>query len=493
MAANNEHESKPDLVSPLTSRLPYLRIAPVEGLLLIVLAVIVIGTAVVGTRLERAVFADTFRKSATAVAMLVDDFVESELSGADATALASLGSGTIAALDRRLEELTAGAGVVGLKIWNAKGRIIYSEDPALIGRIYGEIGAEAERAWQGEVSWRVSNLEGIEHAFLRQSWDRLLEVFMPIQVGSDPGVGAVAEFYLPLDSVDSVVAVTKKDTWLFVIGVALPIYLALAVAIRRTSKTIWRQQGELRHQVTHLSALLDENRALHDKLRAAAAHGTEMNELYRRRISSELHDGAVQHLGYALLRLDAVRECFLTRFSGASDESECAEQLDRIRHALDAGLAELRQLSSGLAGVQVEDASLGKVVSTAVGQHIRRTRTAVALVARDRPDEVPLAVRIAAYRFIQESLNNSFQHGGGEGQHVRVEGNDDSVIVEVSDEGPGFDADDAMRRRECLGLRGLRDRVTILGGTFDVDSGRGTGTRLTARLPLNGVDGTYAG
>jgi signal transduction histidine kinase len=488
MATIETHETRPGHGGVLTSQLPYLRIAPVEGLLLIVLAVMVIATAVVGKRLERAVVADTLRKITGTTAVYVDDVLESVLKKSGSTETGYLSSDTIAELDRSLEQMTARADIVGLKIWNADGRVLYSEDPSLIGRFYPEVRGEPKDAWGGSVTWRVSTLEGAEHALLRQSWDKLLEVFTPIQVTDVPGVDAVVEFYYPLDSIDTVVAATKRSTWFFMIGIAFPVYLVLAVAIRRTSKTIWRQQDELRNQVVNLSALLDDNRALHDKLRAAAAHGTEMNELYRRRISSELHDGAVQHLGYALLRLDAVRECFVTRFGGASDESECAEQLDQIRHALRAGLAELRQLSSGLAGVQFEDASLGTVISTAVSQHIRRTRTAVALDARDLPKEVPLAVRIAAYRFVQESLNNSFQHGGAVSQHVTVVGNGDSVLVEVSDEGPGFDKEAALRRGECLGLRGLRDRITILGGSFDIDSGREIGTRLTARLPLHGVD-----
>jgi len=464
----------------------------VEGLLLIVLAVMVTATAVVGKRLERAVVADTLRRITGTTAVYVDDVLESVLKKSGSTEAGSLSSDTIAELDRSLEQMTARADIVGLKIWSPEGRVLYSEDPSLIGRFYPEVRGEPRDAWGGSVTWRVSTLEGAEHALLRQSWDRLLEVFTPLQVTDVPGVDAVVEFYYPLDSIDTVVAATKRSTWFFMIGIAFPMYLVLAVAIRRTSKTIWRQQDELRNQVVKLSALLNDNRVLHDKLRAAAVHGTEMNEAYRRRFSSELHDGPVQHIGYALLRLDAVSACFSERCAEMPNDCECSRQLERIRQALQAGMSELRQLSSGLSGVDFDDTSFGKVITRAVGQHIRQTKTDVALDVRHLPDEAPLAVKITAYRFIQESLNNAFQHGGGAGQHVGVEGNGDSVVIAVSDEGPGFEMTDAFTRDTCLGLRGLRDRINILGGEFEVDSHRGLGTKLTARLPLNGTDTDYA-
>jgi signal transduction histidine kinase len=478
--------------STLTLRLPFLRITPLEALLLISLAITVIGVAVIGKRLERVATADTLGKTTNTLALYVDDVLESTLAGVDSTALATLSTDAIAELDRSLDRMTARADVVGLKLWNADGRLIYAEDSALIGRVYTDLGVETEEAWDGDVTWRISSLEGVEHALLRQSWDRLLEIFTPIQIDDDPEADVVAEFYYPLESLEAEIALTKKKSWLFMIAITFPLYLVLAVAARKTTATIWRQQDKLQSQVATLKELLEDNRTLHSRVRAAAMQATELNELFQRRFGSELHDGPVQHISYALLRLDAVRICFSERYGEMPNDCECAEQLERIRGALQTGITELRQLSSGLAGVDFNDASLGRVITAAVSQHIRKTKTPVALDARDLPDGVPLAVRIAAYRFVQESLNNAFQHGGAEGQRVRVDGNGDSLLIEVSDDGPGFEPEVALKRAGCLGLRGLRDRITVLGGDFDIDSSRGVGTKLTARLPLIEVDTTHA-
>jgi signal transduction histidine kinase len=84
---------------------------------------------------------------------------------------------------------------------------------------------------------------------------------------------------------------------------------------------------------------------------------------------------------------------------------------------------------------------------------------------------------------LQESLANGFRHASGVSQRVEIIGRDGQLVVEVADAGKGFDPQ-AVSADGHLGLAGMRERVEILGGTFDVESAPGAGTVIRARLPL---------
>jgi signal transduction histidine kinase len=81
-------------------------------------------------------------------------------------------------------------------------------------------------------------------------------------------------------------------------------------------------------------------------------------------------------------------------------------------------------------------------------------------------------------------LSNAFQHAGGIGQTVRGTHRDGVVEITISDEGAGFDPVNRASKQMRLGLIGMRDRVTSLGGTFDLSSQPGAGTRVTARFEI---------
>jgi signal transduction histidine kinase len=94
-------------------------------------------------------------------------------------------------------------------------------------------------------------------------------------------------------------------------------------------------------------------------------------------------------------------------------------------------------------------------------------------------------LEVCAYRIVQEAVNNVGRHAAASSCQVRLEGGDDALRVTVEDDGTGFSPTDAAEPpRVGLGLVGLRERVTDLGGLFEVTSAIGQGTRVSAALPL---------
>ena len=459
--------------------------SPVERLLVASFFVILIGVVIVGYRLERVVIVDTIRKTATTLALLLDDAIASEMLHVDPTGV--LDEETLTSLDEKVRRMREHADIVGLKIWSSNGRMIYSDDPKLIGRSHGHIGADVEEAWDGAVTWRVSDLPGIEHESLRGDWERLLEIFSPIRVPPDQKIVAVAEFYHPLDILDSEIAANRRRTWFFMAALALPLYGMLAVAVRRTYRKIQTQEDELSARVSDLGSVLVVNQGLLRRVRIAAARATALNERLRQRISSELHDGPLQELGFVLLQLDRLAAKHEECFAGVGESCEFDDRVKNTRDAVSVGIEEIRRIAKGHAGVQVYDLTVPDVVRTAVEHHIRRTNMEVAVNLGNVADGAPLSVKITVYRFIQESLQNSFQHAGGSGGLVKVWAEGTIICAEVTDEGPGFDPATAMAKEGCLGLSAMRERVEILGGTLIIESQPGSGARLTARIPVDPV------
>lgn len=94
-----------------------------------------------------------------------------------------------------------------------------------------------------------------------------------------------------------------------------------------------------------------------------------------------------------------------------------------------------------------------------------------------------MPVKITLFRLTQEALANSYRHARGARQAVRVWSDGAVICLEVADTGRGFDQQSISPGTQHLGLAGMRERVQVLGGTFEVESAPGAGTRIRARVP----------
>jgi signal transduction histidine kinase len=261
------------------------------------------------------------------------------------------------------------------------------------------------------------------------------------------------------------------------------IYLALVGFVRWTSNTIGRQGIELTQQVARLTELLTQNGELRERVQRAAANASAVNERFLRRISAELHDGPVQELGAALLRMDRVigqDQAGLALISNNAHQ----EHLSAIQTSLQNAIQEIRALASGLGLPQLEGLRLDEVLAQVVNSHERRTGTKVKLTTAGLPERTELSVKITFYRIVQEALNNAFRHAGGAGQEVSAKCEAGRIQIEISDQGPGFDVNQSIDWEEHLGLAGMRERVESLGGTFTVANRIDHGSRVTVSLNI---------
>jgi signal transduction histidine kinase len=197
-------------------------------------------------------------------------------------------------------------------------------------------------------------------------------------------------------------------------------------------------------------------------LEASRTRAIQAADAERRRIGRDLHDGAQQ-------RLMAVAN-FLTVARKQAD----SDVLELAADELAAANADLRELARGLFPVALAERGLHGALETLVAG-------CAVPVQLDVPElELPERVALAAYFVACESLANVGRYAHAESAQVRARIEDDTLRLEIEDDGNGG-ADPASG----TGLRGLVDRMEILGGSLDVVSPPGVGTHITARIPLD--------
>jgi signal transduction histidine kinase len=284
----------------------------------------------------------------------------------------------------------------------------------------------------------------------------------------------VAEFYEVATQLKSDLARARLASWATVALVMLVIGASLFAIVLRGSRTIDRQLAAL----TELSA---RNVALRLRVQGAAARFAAMNDQTLRRIGADLHDGPAQQMGFAALRLDALRQAVGTDRGTAVDE---------VARAVKDAISEIRTISRGLSLPDIDRRSLPELVQRLAEAHKARTGVDVAVSCRIPPGiELPEAAKICIYRFVQEGLNNGWHHAEGKEQSVDLMIEGDDLRLVVADRGPGFAAPPpgAGADGTTLGLAGLGDRVESLGGQLLARNRAGGGAELVMTLDLRGL------
>ena len=447
--------------------------------LMLSLVILIAGMSVIGLWVQREIEEAVTTRTAGVTALYVDSFIGPHLQEFGETQRFS--AQDISELDRLLQETPLGSQVVSFKLWTEDGRILYSPNPTLVGKGF-EPEADLVDAFSGEVVSHISDLSAAENAYESQFWDSLIETYAPVRDEQSGQIVAVSEFYQLPDALEADLRSARLQSWLIVGIATLAMYLVLVGLVRRASNMIGSQRVELEDKVNHLHRTLDENEKLQERMRQAASRTTAINERYLHRISADLHDGPAQDVSVALLRIEALAASYLNGPDGSSRDRAVAD-LATVQTALDSALTELRTIARDLRLPEIEQASLADAAWRAIRDFERLTGKEVHAEIGDVPAAAPLPVKIAVYRVLQEALANSNRHADGARQTVRITSGSNEVCLEVIDDGSGFETHQTARH-DALGLAGMRERVEILGGDFEVQSEPTRGTRVRACLPL---------
>ncbi len=277
-------------------------------------------------------------------------------------------------------------------------------------------------------------------------------------------------------SIEGAQRAARRIFWYIMAGNLL-LFFALFYNFQRGLQTIESQEKTLNQQISRLSNLLSINKSMQKSMKTASSRAVEMNEQFLRRVGSDLHDGPAQSLGYAILRLNKI--------SDQEESKGLGVEFHAVRDALDNSLEEIRGISSGLVLPELEHMTLEEALNKIVKRHAKNSPTEVTEYYTDLPDEIPLPIKITAYRFVQEGLNNAHRHGQAEKCRVTALVKNDLLHLSLKDNGMGFRKSQLSTEGGHLGLMGLKDRVESLGGRFSINSELGVGTAIKVTIALN--------
>ena len=353
--------------------------------------------------------------------------------------------------DRVLRDET----LVRVKIWTADGRVVYSNADQQIGTRHPLGEDELEVFRTGDVVAELSDLDGEENVLERRLNRRLLEVYLPLRPdGTEP---VLFEAYQDFDAISS----SGREIWLaFAPALFGGLLLLQLVNLPLAHSLVARLRRAQKDRETLLRRALD-------------ASQTE-----RRLIAADLHDGVVQDLvgvSYALAAHAETLNGHGDRAASAALTEGAAKTRDSVR-ALRSLLVNIYPPSLHRAGLA---AAVGDLATTHSARGLRM-RVAVA-------DDLNLDERTEQllFRVAQESLRNVQKHADADHAEVTVRCEGDHVVMEITDDGRGFEpaALEGAYEDGHLGLRALEDLVADADGRLEVRSTGGGGTTVRVEVP----------
>lgn len=360
------------------------------------------------------------------------------------------------ALDRVVRAQVLGRYVVRVKIWAADGRIVYSDDPRLVGQRFPLDEEEVETMATHRTRAAVSDLSHPENRYERGE-GRFLEVYRPVQT-SPGGTMLLFETYGPYDEV----ALRSGQLWRGFFGLLLT---SLGLLIVLLIPLLWRLLGAVRKAQAVRETLLQ---------RAVDASHAE-----RRRIAGTLHDGVVQELAATSF---ALAGC--TERAEREGSTHLARDLRECAGTVRTSIGGLRSLLVDIYPPNLSSAGLAATLADLVGP-LRSRDVTVDLVLPTDAAPIDAEVARVAYRIAHECVTNVAQHAGARTLCVRLDHDPAVLSLDVQDDGVGFDVASVMAAAPAghLGLHVMTDLARGAGATLAVASGPGKGTWWQLRMP----------
>jgi two-component system, NarL family, sensor histidine kinase UhpB len=213
------------------------------------------------------------------------------------------------------------------------------------------------------------------------------------------------------------------------------------------------------------------------QLRDLSNYLQSIREAERARISRELHDELGQTLTALKMELGWLKDRL------PLEPTMLRTRIDRLVQIVDHSVTDLQRIASDLRPMILDELGLASAIQWLTQNFSERSSLSIEL-SFERTDVVySKEVSTAAFRIVQEALTNIVRHSGAASARIIARHSSDELQLDISDDGRGMDV--ARSRREHLGVVGMSERAHMLGGSMEIDSAPGRGTRISVRLPLS--------
>jgi two-component system NarL family sensor kinase len=422
--------------------------------IVVVLAVVTVGGSLAARKLAE-------REAVNDAVNLADVFAETVIRPALTDQLAAGQPAARATFDSLVRAHVLGPSVTHVKLWTPAGKVVYADEPDLVGRTFTLDDDQTEALDQSETRADISHLDRDENTLDGRAGDKLVEVYRPVY--TDSGKKLLFEIYAPYDQVGQ----RTSQLWRGFAGVTLSSLLLFLVLL---TPLIWHLLSRVRRSQQQRELLLQ---------RAVEASSNE-----RRLIAASLHDGPVQ---------DLAATSFVV--AGATARARTAGQhwlVDELQGVATSVRTSIRALRSLL--VDIYPASLAQAgLGAALGDLVQSVRAPGLEVRLHHDDEEELGLtpeqERLVYRVAQETLRNAARHAVPCTASVTLYRVDDEAVLDVLDDGNGFDVDAQLADPEPghFGLQLLADLAATGGALLQVASVPRRGTHWRLRVPRSGT------
>ena len=273
--------------------------------------------------------------------------------------------------------------------------------------------------------------------------------------------------------------IVRKD------GTELPVEMSNTTTIWQGEKrpmAIIRDISERKQSEQDKDFLLEQVNEANERLRSLSRELINSQEAERKRISQELHDELGQALTALSLDLGLIEQNLLPE-----TPSEIKDRLSDAKKNADGLDQMIRELALDLRPSLLDDLGLLPTLNWYVDRFSQRTDIEVIVEVINEEKRLLDEIETALYRIIQEALTNVVKHAKAKKVGLQIDIRAEMVIVNIKDDGRGFDSD-AMQFPETsprgLGLIGMADRTALVGGDLRIYSKPGEGTRIEVEIPL---------
>lgn len=393
------------------------------------------------------------REAVNDAANIADVYAEAVIQPSLTDDLADGDPDAVDAFDTIVRERVLGPGVVRVKIWDPDGTVLYADEPELIGRTFDLEEPQREALADPQTRAEVSDLSSSENEF--ETGGRLLEVYRP--VWAPDGRQLLFEMYAPYAPVEA----RSSELWRGFAGVTISTLLLLVVL---TSPIIWRLIVRARGDEAARAGLLQR--------------AVDASDVERRRIAATLHDGPVQEL----VATTFAAENAATRATEAGDDG-LADEIRDVASSVRGNVRALRSLLVDIYPPSLADAGIAQALSD-LAEGLRGRGVTASVDIEPGLAELPDDDQRLIFRIAQECLRNVAAHASPGSVSVRLFATADSVVLVISDDGPGFDPTDLHDPPEGhFGTRIIGDLAVEAGATLEVATAPGAGTAWRLSVP----------
>jgi signal transduction histidine kinase len=365
--------------------------------------------------------------------------------------------------------------VVLVRIWRSDGTVVYSNEKGQVGKQYQPLVPEVREAFH---DYRTLSTVGApdrpEDSRVKSLPGKLVKTYVPVFIDPTSHEGipvAAVEIYTDYAVVQGQVDRLVRILLATLFAGLLVLYLVQLPIARRVSAKLQTQARRLEGMLrTEHESQAERRRLLERTLRVA--------EDERTRIAAELHDGPVQRVAQLGYGLERVR---LRLAKG--DLQGAGELLDRVQTETFDEVKELRGMMSQLRPPVLDQQGLEEALRDRAAA-VEKDHSVHCEVDASLDRRLESDLETVLYRVSQEALTNVVKHAGAKRVRLSLHRENGSVALEIRDDGIGFDPARATGNASHFGLLAMRERVEISGGTWEVHSRPGQGTRIRAVLPL---------